>query len=132
MSRGSRPPWWCASTWRLAPAVPSPGRKQHYPTRGTRSSWRARWPDAPGVQRGGALHAFGGPGPLAAGRSLVLQRAPDRGFSPSADGRGHGEGWDGVSALDAYFALRPMVWAAPEVAAEAVRGVWQAQSPAGS
>jgi len=79
-----------------------------------------------------ALSAVIGPGPLAFGPSLVLQRAPDRGFSPGGDGRDHVDGWDGLSALQAYLAVRQMVWAAPEMAAEVLRRFWETQTPDGS
>lgn len=79
-----------------------------------------------------ALNALVGPGPLSSRLSLVSERVPDRGFSPAGDGRDHGDGWDGPSALEAYCTLQQMVWAAPEAAAEVVRSFWDSQGAAGA
>jgi len=92
----------------------------------------AEWDAAFHLAQQSALNAFVGPGPLSSQPSLVLQRAPDRGFSPSGDGRDHVEGWDGVSVLEAYQALRQMVWAAPETAAGVMRSFWETQAADGS
>jgi len=95
-------------------------------------SGNAEWDAAFHFAQQSALNAFVGPGPLGPHPSLVLQRAEDRGFSPSGDGRDHIDGWDGVSALEAYLVLRQMVWAAPEAAAGVLRSFWESQKPDGS
>jgi hypothetical protein len=95
-------------------------------------SGNAEWDAAFHFAQQSALNAFVGPGPLSSQTWPVLQRAPERGFSPSGDGRDYADGWDGVSVLDAYLVLRQMVWAAPETAAGVLRNFWETQAADGS
>lgn len=89
------------------------------------------WDTAFHLAQQSALVSLVGPGPLSSRLSIVSQRTPDRGFSPSGDGRDHSEGWDGPSALEAYCTLRQFLWAAPEAAADVLRSFWDSQGARG-
>ena len=95
------------------------------------SSGDAAWDMAFHMTQQSALASLVGPGPLSSRLSIVSERTPDRGFSPSGDGRDHSDGWDGPSALEAYYALRQILWAAPEAAADVLRGFWDSQGAGG-
>jgi hypothetical protein len=89
------------------------------------------WDTAFHLAQQSALASLVGPGPLSSRLSIVGERTPDRGFSPSGDGRDHSDGWDGPSALEAYTTLRQILWAAPEAAADVLRSFWDSQGAGG-
>jgi hypothetical protein len=89
------------------------------------------WDTAFHLAQQAALGSLVGPGPLSSRLSVVRERTPDRGYSPSGDGRDHSDGWDGPSALEAYFILRQIMWAAPEAAADVLRSFWDSQGAGG-
>jgi hypothetical protein len=91
----------------------------------------AAWDMAFHLSQQSALVSLVGPGPLSSRLTIVRQRTPDHGFSPSGDGRDHSDGWDGPSALEAYTALRQILWAAPEAAADVLRSFWDSQGAGG-
>jgi hypothetical protein len=94
-------------------------------------SSRPEWDAAFHQSQAYALTSLVGPGPLSGRPSIVRERAPDRGYSPSGDGRDHSDGWDGPSALDAYATLSQILWAAPEAAAGVLRSFWDSQGAGG-
>lgn len=95
-------------------------------------SGNPEWDAAFHLAQQGALNALVGPGMLTRLRSLVLERTPERGYSVSGDGRDYDESWVGPSALEAYYVVRQLLWAAPEVGAEVLRGFWNAQTADGT
>lgn len=95
-------------------------------------SGNPEWDSAFHFAQQSALNALVGPGILTPLRSLVLERTPERGYSVSGDGRDYDESWVGPSALEAYFIVRQLLPAAPDVGAEVLRGFWNAQTADGA
>jgi hypothetical protein len=95
------------------------------------ASGNEAWDAAFHLAQQSALASLIGPGPLSTRLSIVRDRSPDRGFSPAGDGRDHSDGWDGLSAFEAYGALSQIVWAAPEAAADVIRAFLESQGAAG-
>lgn len=93
---------------------------------------RPEWDAAFHVAQQSALNAFVGPAAAGPLRTIVLERTPDRGYSISGDGRDYDESWIGPSALEAYHVLSQMRWAAPEIAAEVLRGFFASQGGDGA
>ncbi len=64
--------------------------------------------------------------------SIVEERSPHRGYSAHPDGKDHNQGWDGVSATNAYVTISQILASAPELAQGILLNFLASQAPNGT